>query len=235
MKRIKSFALFTCIMIVSSYTANAQNVVPNSEALLAKLRLNGSIGGINHETYEQIAGDPYIYKDFHEGELILKNGDVYRSILRYDIFGDQIHLKNEDNIYGIIHPEKITLIVIDTVKFLYSTYLNSPALRSTKADSYFILKTDGKCKLLIRKNIRIQDAEPPKLLQDAQPAKFIHTNDSYYLKLENENAILIRSKQDILFVLADQKTALNQYINSNKFNVKKIADLIRIVDYYNNL
>jgi len=235
MKRIKSFVLFTCIIIVSSFTTNAQNVVPNSETLLARLRLNGSIGGIKNETYEKIAGDPFIYKNFHEGELILKNGDIYPSILRYDIFGDQIHLKNGDEIYGIIHPEKIALIVVDTTKFLYSAYLNSPALRSTKAESYFILKTDGKCKLLIRKNIRIQDAEPPKLLQDAQPAKFIHTNDSYYLKVENETAILIRSKQDILFVLADQKTAVNQYISSNKFNVKKITDLIRIVDYYNSL
>jgi hypothetical protein len=235
MERIKSFAFLICITFFLSYSVHSQNVVPNSESLLAKLRLNESIGGIKNVTYDKIKGDPYIYKDFHEGELILKNGETFRLDLRYDIYGDQVHLKNNDNIYGIIHPEKISLIVIDTVRFLYCGYVNSPASESSRYDSYFILKTDGKCKLLIRKNVRIQDAEPPKPLQDAKPARFIHTNDSYYLKLENKNAVLMRNKKDIISVLTDQKEALNKFISSNKSRMNKIEDLIKIVDYYNNL
>ena len=235
MKRVKSFTFLICITLLSSYTAHSQIIVPGSESLLAKLRLNEGIEGIKSKTYDNIIGDPYIYKDFHEGELTLQNGETYRLNLRYDIYGNQVHLKDNGNIYGVIHPEKISSIVIDTVKFLYCNYVNSPANEPLRNDSYFILKIDGKCKLLIRKNIRIQDAEPPKLYQDAKPAKFVHTADTYYLKLENNNAVLVRNKRNVLSVLTDQKEALNRFMNSNKSRINKIEDLIGIVDYYNNL
>ena len=220
---------------LSSYAVHSQIIVPGSESLLAKLRLNEGIEGIKSETYDNITGDPYIYKDFHEGELTLQNGETYRLNLRYDIYGNQVHLKDNDNIYGIIHPEKIALIVIDTVRFLYSNYGNSPGGKSSRNESYFILKNDGKCKLLIKRNIRIQDAEPPKLYQDAKPAKFIHTNNTYYLKLEDNNAVLIRNKKDILSVLNDKKEAITAYLNSNNPNIKKVEDLSGIVNYYNSL
>ncbi len=220
---------------LSSYAVHSQIIVPGSESLLAKLRLNEGIEGIKSETYDNITGDPYIYKDFHEGELTLQNGETYRLNLRYDIYGNQVHLKDNDNIYGIIHPEKIALIVIDTVRFLYSNYGNSPGGKSSGNGSYFILENDGKCKLLIKRNIRIQDAEPPKLYQDAKPAKFIHTNNTYYLKLEDNNAVLIRNKKDILSVLNDKKEAITAYLNSNNPNIKKVEDLSGIVNYYNSL
>jgi len=113
--------------------------------------------------------------------------------------------------------------------------VKSPGSESSNHSSYFILKTDGKCKLLLRKNIRIQDAEPPRPYQEAKPAKFVHTGDTYYIKLGQENAVLIRNKKDIISVLTDQKEALKKFIKSNKSNLKNIEDLIGIVDYYNNL
>jgi len=222
-------------VVLSSSSVQAQAIVPGSEALLAKLRLNESIDGLEIETYETITGDPYLYKDFHEGELILQNGGKYKLNLRFDIYGNQVHLKNNENIFGIIHPERIALIIIDTVKFFYCNYVKSPGSESSNHSSYFILKTDGKCKLLLRKNIRIQDAEPPRPYQEAKPAKFVHTGDTYYIKLGQENAVLIRNKKDIISVLTDQKEALKKFIKSNKSNLKNIEDLIGIVDYYNNL
>jgi len=232
---IKSSVFFFCITFLSSYAVHSQIIVPGSESLLAKLRLNEGIEGIKSETYDNITGDPYIYKDFHEGELTLQNGETYRLNLRYDIYGNQVHLKDNDNIFGIIHPEKIALIVIDTVRLLYCNYGNSAESKSFRNGSYFILKNDGKCKLLIKKNIRIQDAEPPKLYQDAKPAKFIQTNNTCYLKLEDNNAVLIRNKKDILSVLKNKKEAITAYLNSNNPNIKKIEDLSGIINYYNSL
>ena len=232
---IKSSVFFFCITFLSSFSAHSQYIVPGSESLLAKLRLNESIGGIKTETYDNITGDPYIYKDFHEGELVLKNGETYQLDLRYDIYGNQVHLKNNDNIYGIIHPEKIALIVIDTVSLLYCNYGNSPGNKSSRKGSYFILKNDGKCKLLIRKNMRIQDAEPPKVLQDAKPARFIHTMDTYYLKPEDNNAVPVRNEKDVISVLSDKKEAVTTFMNTNNTSINKIEDITALVDYYNSL
>lgn len=191
--------------------------------------------GIEFETYETTAGNPFLYKDFVEGELTLLSGEKYRIEMRYDIYANQIHLRNENNIYAINYPEKLISIVIDTLKFLYCNYSNSPGKDNSGERSYFILKTDGKCKLLIRKNIRVKDAEPPKVLQDAKPPEFVRLADTYYLKFEGNPAIKTGNKKDLLKQLGDKQKEVDSFIDKNKLGVKNIEDLVRIVSYYNSL
>jgi len=203
--------------------------------MLDKLRLNKVMDGIEYETYETTLGDPFIYKNFHEGALTLQNGDVYKLNMRYDIFGNQVHIKNKDQIFGIIYPEKVASIVIDTLKLIYCNYVNSPGDKSKPESTYFILKTDGRCSLLTKKNIRVQEAEPPKVLQDAKPAKFIHTSDTYYLKPDKKSAVRVNSKKGLLNILADKKDELKKFIDSNKLGTKDLDDLVKIVTFYNSL
>jgi len=235
MIKVKSGLILSYTFLLFFSTVHSQNVVPGSDYMLDKLRLNKVMDGIEYETYETVVGDPFIYKDFHEGDLTLQNGEVYKLNMRYDIYGNQVHIKNKDQIFGIIYPEKVASIVIDTIKLLYFNYVNSPGDKSKAESTYFILKTDGKCSLLIKKNIRIQDAELPKVLQDAKPAKFIHTSDTYYLKVEGKSAFRINSKKDLLNILADRKDELSKFIDSNKLGTKDLDDLVKIVTFYNSL
>jgi len=236
MKKIKQFTTLFCALTLSVFSANSQIIVPQSDDLLDKLRLNKSISGIRDVPYSEITGDPYMYGDFHSGEFFLSAGAKVNLDLRYDIYADQIHIRDKkNNIYALIHPDKLSLIVIDTVKFVYSPVQKSKNDKVSKEDSYFILKSDGKCKLLVKKNLRIQDAEPPKPYLNAKPAKFIQTEDTYYLKLQDKNAVRITSKKDILNVLSDKKTELSNYFKSEKPVTKSVDDLIKIVKYYNSL
>jgi hypothetical protein len=238
MRRIKMKIIGTFIssaLLIISLNAQAQQRLPESEALLDKLRLNKGISGLKDVLYKDITGNPYIFKDFQPGTLVTNDGERYKTSLRYDIYANEMHLKDKDQIFAIFRPEKVKMLETDSIKFIYSEYGKSAEAEVSDGASYFIVKTEGKCKLLVKKNIRIQDAEPPKLYQDTKPAKFIHTTDTYYLKLENKNAVLIRNKKDIPSVLTDQKEALNKFINSNKYGTKRIEDLVEIVDYYNNL
>jgi hypothetical protein len=234
MKKINRLLILSTIIVFCTFHAHSQVIVYGTESMLDKLRLNKSINGIEDVSYSSIVGDPYIFKDFHQGKITLTNGETYQLNLRYDIYGNQIHIKDKDQIYAIIHPEKVASIIIDTLRFIYCNYRRSPGEETSGEDSYFILKTDGKCKLLIKKNIRIQDAELPKLYQDAKPAKFIHTGDTYYLKPENKTAVRINNKKDLLNILADKKDEITAFINSNKLGVKEVDDLAKIISFYNN-
>ena len=230
-----NFILSALLIINISLTVQSQIIVPGSETLLDKLRLNKGVTGLKSALYDDIAGNPYIFKDFQKGKLIVNSGEEFDVNLRYDIFASEMHLKDKDEIYAIIHPEKVKLIEADSLKFIYSGYTKSPGEETPKEGSYFIVNTDGRCKLLVKKNIRIQDAEPPKLYQDAKPAKFILTDDTYYLKLEDKSAVRIRNKKELLSVLGDQKEALSSFISSNKLGIKDVEDMVRIVSYYNGL
>lgn len=216
---------------------NAQIEIPGTEFMLNKLRLNKGLKGIPNTLYQDIQGDPFIFRDFQKGTLYVAPDQKVDVNVRYDIYADQIHLKDSSNmIYAIIHPEKVKLIEAGNYKFLYSFYLNSRKDDEAAQSSYFIVKTGKKCMLLVKKNIRIQDAELPTLYHETtKPAKFILTADTYFLKNEGSSAVRIRNKKDLLTVLADKSDAVSSYISSNKLDVKDVEDLIKIVSYYNSL
>jgi hypothetical protein len=235
MKSAKQIILLICLLIFSLGSSNAQVEVSGTQFMLNKLRLNKGIEGIQITLYEDIKGDPYLFRDFQKGVLSVLNDQKFDVEIRYDLYANQMHLKNKDQIYAIIHPEKVQLIEAGDYKFIYSAYLNSPKDDEPSKSSYFIIKTGGKCTLLVKKNIRIQDAELPTLYQDAKPAKFVPTADTYFLKNDGNSAVQIRNKKDLLTVLADKSDAVKSYISSNKLGVKEIEELTKIITYYNSL
>ena len=232
MKTFKFLGLAVGLFIIQ-FSALAQVPVDGSEILLDKLRLNKGIKGDEAMLYANITGDPYLFKDYQKGVLVVSSGTKFNVNVRYDIYANEIHLKDKEAEYAIIHPEKVKSIEVDGLKFIYSPYVKSGSETVTKDGGYFIVKTDGPCKLLIRKNLRIQDPEPAKLYQEAKPAKFIHLDDTYYIKLNDQSAVRVRTEKDLLTALADQKAPLSKFIKSNRLGTKDVEDLSKIVTFYN--
>jgi hypothetical protein len=238
LKKVISFIAFVLLsgfQLLYGQVQGTQPYVERSEELLSRLRLNHTITGREEITYDQIEGDPFLYKDFALGAMVLTNGDKYPLNLRYDIFTGEVQFKVKEGTFRIANAEDISTILIDTLKFQYLGYLKAAGNSSSAERSWFILKTDGKCKLLIRKNLRLQAAELPKPYQEARPAKFIHQADTYYLKPAGGNAVRITGKKDILNILSDKSAEISKFINLNKLGAKDEDDLAKIISYYNSL
>jgi hypothetical protein len=235
MKRFAGKLCMVTILVMSCLPSFSQMAISGSEVMLDKLRLNKGIKGMNDVEYSAIQGEPFIFRNFKIGSLIASNGEKFNIEVRYDMYANEMHIKNKDEIFAIIHPEKVKLIEADDIKFIYSQYAKGPGENSNGDSSYFILSTDGKCKLLVKKNVRIQEAEPPKLYQEAKPAKFVATTDLYYLKINENDAIKIKNEKELLIVLADKESEIKIFIKTNHLGVSKIEDLSKIVSYYNSL
>jgi hypothetical protein len=202
--------------------------------LLSRLRLNRTMTGIEKVNYSNIIGDPFLYKDFIPGSLTLKTGETLPLYLRYDIYTDEIQFRQKEEIYVLVNTESVSVVMMDTLKFIYTRYMKSPGDISSIENSWFLLKEDGKCRLLIKKNLRLQSAEDAKPYQAAKPAKFIKTNDSFYLQPEGQNAMRVTSRKDILSILSDKSSELNKFIDSARLGAKDINDLRKIVAFYNS-
>ncbi|MEI7524537.1 MAG: hypothetical protein WCJ95_09420 [Mariniphaga sp.] len=235
MKTTAVFFYMTFVFSICISSAQGQIPILESEAILDKLRLNKGINGVETLQYSNLTGDPYLFKDFKKGKLVVLSGAKFDVTIRYDIYANEMHLQNKGEIFAIIHPEKVNRIETDSLTFIYSKLIKSQGEETTKDGSYFILQADGKCKLLIKKNMRIQDPEPPKLYQDAKPPKFVNTSDTYYLKLKDASAVRIKNEKDLFAVLGDEEKALSQFIHSNRLKIKNLEDLVKIVTYYNGL
>src|SRR5665647_429045 len=163
MKLSNLFIIAGLFFILTVFSVHAQEPVAGSETLLDKLRLNKAANGNLTTQYTDISGNPYLFKDFKKGQLVVNSGGKFDVFVRYDMYANEMHIKNNGEVYAIIYPEKVKSIEVDSLKFIYSRYVNSSGEEPAKIGCYFIVKADGKCKLLVKKTIRIQDAEPPKL------------------------------------------------------------------------
>lgn len=233
MKSAKKLFFLVCLFILGLESINAQLDIGGTDILLDKIRLNKGLEGGAGILYQDIQGDPYIFTNFQKGVLYLLTDKKYDVEIRYDIYAGQMHLKSNDQIFAIIHPEKVKLIEAGSMKFIYSSYLKSPEDKEPEVSTYFLVRTDGKCMLLEKKNIRVQDPEPAKLYQEAKPAKFIPLADTYFLKMEGSSAVKFKNKKELLTVLNDKSKEIDNYITSNKLDIKEINDLEKIVAYYN--
>jgi hypothetical protein len=221
---------------IKAQVGNVSVIERSDLEFLSRLRLNNTMKTKEEVSYESFDGDPFLYKDLVPGSLILNTGENIPLNLRYDIFKGEIQFGQKNEIYALINPENVSSVLIDTLKFIYTGYLRSAGDIASSKNSWFILKKDGKCKLLISKNLRLQAAIPPKPYQEeGTPAKFIHTGDTYYLKLDDEGAVRINSRKDLLNVLADKKDELDKFITSNKLGIKDGEDLVKIISHYNSL
>jgi hypothetical protein len=200
------------------------------DQMIMDLNVHKALEGRADNTYANTEGTPFMFPDFYTGKLILKSGESSDLDMRYDAYADQMHIKLKGNIFGISQPEKVASLKIDTLSFIYSPVQK----KGNNTDAWFVVKTDGKCKLLIKKRVILKPAEPEKPYQPAVPATFVPASDSYYLKLNEGIAVLIKNKNDILTVLDDKKSEIAGFIKSNKSGTK-LNDLIKIVEYYNSL
>jgi hypothetical protein len=203
--------------------------------LAYKLRLERNMNSRVELSYEKIDGDPFLYKDLTQGKLTLRTGEKIPLDLRYDIYKGEIQFRQKDGIYTLINGEGISEVLIDTLKFIYSANPKKSPDNGPAETSWFIVKVDGKGKLLIRKNIRLQAATTEKPYQEPQPPKFIHLKDTYYIKHESQGAVKINGKKDLLNALSDKEDVVSNYIKTNKLDVKELDDLVKIITYYNNL
>jgi len=233
MKRIKFFLLLfcaQCLIVSPGFSQEKLYPIRGLDQMIMELNAHEALAGRADMTYANTAGTPFLFADFHTGKFILKSGESCDLDMRYDAYADQVHIKLKGNIFGISQPEKVASLKIDTLNFIYSPVQK----KGNKTDAWFIVKTDGKCKLLVRKRVILKAAEPEKPYQPAVPATFTPVSDSYYMKLNDGSAVLIKNKSDILSVLGDRKNEISKFISTNKTGTK-LGDLVKIVEYYNSL
>lgn len=244
MKNLKLVVTLVVLVVVSGFQSiNGQEgefaTFPTEATeleLLNRLRLDRNLRAMEEVSYERIEGDPFLYQDFVSGKLLLKTGESIPSNFRFDIFKGEIQFGNKDEIYALINPENVSSVLMDTLRFIYAGYLKSAKDIRSVEKSWFILEKDGKFRLLIRKNLRLQAVTPPKPYQEAgSPAKFIHTRDTYYIQPEGGNAVKIDNKKSLLDLMPDKNSRLSSFIKENNLDVKQVDDLAKIITFYNSL
>ena len=183
--------------------------------------------------YKLIKGSPYENNHFQFGKIIdEKNNKLTNTYLRYNIYGDEIELKNSLNntkAKALLKKHDISCI-IKGVHYKYLTFKNN---KNIELDGYLKLLYKGKnynlYQRLTSKFTPKQEAE--NSFTQAIPATF-DTNISYYLK-QNNGAISFfpNKKRFLLKKFPALSKSLKKYINKYQIRLKDKNDLISLVRF----
>lgn len=235
----KRVTLFMLVFIfISAKVLNAQS---NNISTTGKWGQQIFISDVNGQAfvnkYADVNGSAYFFPNFKFATIILKDGRRYSNVnARLNLVEHEVNFIASNGEEGFIGKGIVTSILFkDTTKegvkeYFFQTGF-SPVDNQTVIHFYQVL-VSGKTSLL--KSINKSIDERVNELSGEKSKEFAVRENLYILS----EGSLKRIKKDTGFFLntmADQKDAVNQFINSNKLNFKSEEQLKKLVEFYNTL
>ncbi len=181
----------------------------------------------------EIEGSPYFIDEFTKGTIYTSQKIQYNDIpLRYNIYNDEMEFQTPDNQILVIATPKI----VEKVVVGENTFSNIPYKIGNKVKSaYFILLIEGKLSLYARPEVMYQKPKKAAGYKEPEPAKFKKRPDVFYLRINQQAAVKIESKKDLLNFFNDHQKQIQDFIKENKIKPAKKDKMMELVEFYNSL
>ena len=177
-------------------------------------------------TEDQIAGSPYLNRQFTESVIVRTDHSVLKNIsLRYNIFANRMEFKEKETVLYIPDPYTISRIQIGNQIFVYALYMTSKTVKA----SYFQLLTEGNYQLLKMYKVTFKNSDVKADIHDSP--RFENQEPSYYFRYRDGMAHLISSQKELIKILQPVHEEVIDYIRSNKINARNQSQLIDLMNF----
>jgi len=213
MKKLKYLLFFGIIFQISMY---------------AQLPVKTSKYHSNLKT--KIVGTTYTQKMFAQAKV----GTLeQKHFMRYNVFNDE---------FEFISTQKDTLILdkIEDFGTIFFAEINKKyqlvAYTNSKNKLFYgylqNLKEVNGMVLFKKENIQFVEAKQAKTSMEVDmPAKYVKTNDTFYLKNKDKGIIEFpENKKGFLKLFPDKKEAIEAFLKESKIDFDTESDLIKIID-----
>jgi len=216
---------------LENYSIYEQYGITKNE-LMGQHKKNINLEAVNNQY--KYTGSPYFTADFVLGDLILNGKNIGKYLIRYNIFGEEIQVKDTENSHFSLL--KSTSLEVVTKSFLIRAYDYNT--KDAIENGYFmVLVDDEKCSLLLKKEKKfIPPVKAKTSFHTDAEAKFTDLED-YYIKFETGLPVKfkLKTKKFINLFPVGKRAEIKNYISTNTIDIKKQGDLIKVVNYYNSL
>jgi hypothetical protein len=193
------------------------------------LRLTPKPVGVVYRKSNQYPGSEFLFTDWKQGELQLKNGQVIKDLaINYNAYSDEVVYKASGNITVEISKHQVSGFKVTKPAVVRSFILsgNDPVIDSFFSKPVFLeLLYDGRIKLYARRSFKINH----QLTQDNPFNKSVYyPEDRYYVKIADE---LIPSPQKAKSYLPYYDRALvRDILHSQHLTLKDESGLINFIE-----
>ncbi|MEP2772899.1 MAG: hypothetical protein ABJH05_12175 [Fulvivirga sp.] len=176
---------------------------------------------------------------WHDGELVLVNGDTLKGQIKYNLETDLVQFSDDKKTIKTYTARKLLHFeIFDKTSNRYRRFYVLPYNLSGNynAPIIFELVLEGrKLTLLSREAVEYQVANYPYAVAGSY-TRLILVYTHYFLTDEGEIIKFVGKKKDLLRgVMSRKSSEIKKFIKTNRIRVDSRPDLIKTVAYYNSL
>jgi hypothetical protein len=172
---------------------------------------------------------------WHEGRVVLLEGDTLRGNIKYDLQQDLIQLSVSNQNTTFSARKVLFFEIFDTSVRKYRQFFALPftTVGGYRSPVFFELLEEGKMTLLARESVEYRTQNSPYYMGSYSRLVLIY---KYYFLDEKGNINEFNgNKNDLLELMNMKSEEVEKYIKANKLRYDDKYDFARIVAYYNSL
>lgn len=187
---------------------------------------------VSHSTHAQQFPSDY----WHEGKVVLLEGDTLRGNIKYDLQQDLIQYNVANQNTTAFSARKVLFFeIFDTSVRRYRQFFALPfsSVSGYRAPVFFELLEEGKMTLLSRESIEYRTYNSPYYM--GSYSRLVLLYKYYFLDEKGNINEFTGNKSDLLELMNKKQDEVEKYIKANKLKYDDKYDFARIVAYYNSL
>ena len=236
-------AIIITLGFIVSITCSAQNIsVPQGYEAKENLRELGSMDGTGNvrtfdNRYEGVKGTPYVFEEFHPGEVYLKTKNkVAVQDLNYNCFENElVYLDPATKVSRVMNRFQVDLFTIrDGDRVL--TFV--PVKLGDDEQTIFaeVLYNKGSIVYKVYGKEWLKANYEGGYSADRRYDQFVDKYDLYFMKKGGNMLYKAKkSKKQVIAAFPDHEKEISSYIKSNKLDLKEDSSLVKLLVYYDTL
>lgn len=193
-------------------------------------------GNLSAQTVD-MSRTPYFNEAYAFANITLKSGRVFVKVkTRIDLVVQETYIITSNGLEvniasGMVKEITYADTTVEKIIF-YKFKTGFPGIDRQDRDNFYLVLAEGRCNLL--KSVIKKPLERKDVLFGEVPKEY-ETFEEYYLFAKGAMKKLKKDKDFILAELSDKQLEVNQFIQSNKLNVKNNEHIVKLINYYNTL
>lgn len=173
---------------------------------------------------------------WHEGKIVLVEGDTLRGLIKYDLQQDLIQYNLTDKRTEAFSARKVLFFeIFDTSVRKYRQFFALPYTTATsyRAPVFFELLAEGKMTLLSRESLEYRTYNSPYYM--GSYSRQVLVNKFFFLDEKGNINEFTGNKNDLLDLMGKKSDDVEKYMKANRLKYDDKYDFARIVAYYNSI
>ncbi len=186
--------------------------------------------------YSNIRGTPYIFEKFQNGSFYFSNKTfITDRLINYNSYADEVLYSDEKNIY-IANSQDIDWFTITRSDNMAILLFRQVFLSSEKKRIFMQVLYQGKSVLFKRYRKEFLKADLGQPYGSNRQTDEYNDYYEYYVSTNGQEPVIVKPRKSAAVeIFSDKSEIIEDFIKTEKINLKDETDIVRLVEHYDKI